>query len=159
MKILGVDPGSLVTGYGLVESGRERPEVLASGVIETNPSESLPRRLLVIYTALKDLIERTSPDEIAVENLFHGANVRSLTVIAEVRGVILLAGAACGVPIAEYSPREVKMSVAGRGGATKDQVRSMVLATTTVSGALESTDAADGIAVALCHLGRKGQAA
>lgn len=159
MKILGIDPGSLVTGYGLVESGHGHPEVLASGVIATDPTESLPGRLLHIFTALKDLIDRTRPDELAVENLFHGANVRSLTVIAHVRGVILLAGAACGIPIAEYSPREVKMSVVGRGGATKDQVRRMVLATTSVNGGLESTDAADGIAVALCHLGRKGHAA
>lgn len=159
MKILGIDPGSLVTGYGLVESGRERPEVLASGVIAADPAQPLPRRLLVIYTALMELIERTSPDELAVENLFHGANVKSLTVIAQVRGVILLAGASCGMPIAEYSPREVKMSVAGRGGATKDQVRSMVLATAMVTGDLDSTDAADGIAVALCHLGRRGRAA
>ncbi len=155
MKILGIDPGSLATGYGLVEDSAARPEVLTSGVITLDPGEPLPARLHEIYKVLIDVIERFSPDAVAVEDLFYSVNVKSLTVIAQVRGVILLAGASCGIPIAEYAPREVKMSVVGRGSASKEQVRAMVIATTSIGGELQSLDAADGIAVALCHMGRK----
>ncbi|MFQ6103528.1 MAG: crossover junction endodeoxyribonuclease RuvC [Candidatus Glassbacteria bacterium] len=158
MKILGIDPGSLATGYGLIETGYARPEVIDCGVIAPDPDKSLPERLLEIYRELITVIKRHSPDELAVENLFYGANVKSLTVIAQVRGVILLASATCGIPVAEYSPREVKMSVVGRGGASKEQVRNMVAATAIMGEELKSLDAADGIAVALCHHGRKVQA-
>jgi len=155
VKILGIDPGSIVTGYGLIESGKADPAVIASGVIAPGDRKPLPEKLLSIYGRLTELMNRYSPDELAVESLFYGANVKSLTVIAQVRGVILLAGASYGIPVFEYSPREVKMSVVGNGGASKSQVRSMVIATTSAGEDLESLDAADGIAVALCHLGRK----
>jgi len=155
VKILGIDPGSRATGYGLVRDGNSCPEVLSCGVISADPAKPLPERLLEIYTELIGIIRSCSPDSLAVENSFYGLNVKSLTVMAQVRGVILLAGASCGISIAEYSPREVKMSVVGSGSASKDQVRSMVIATTSCKQEIESLDAADGIAVALCHLGRK----
>jgi crossover junction endodeoxyribonuclease RuvC len=155
VKILGIDPGSIATGYGLIVPGGIRPRVLECGVISPRPGASFPEKLHQIFTDLRALLERTGPDVVAVESLFYGANVKSLTVIAQVRGVILLAGAIRELPVAEYSPREIKMAVAGNGAASKEQVRSMVHATTDVEGKVGSLDAADGIAVALCHLGRE----
>ncbi len=155
MRILGIDPGSIVTGYGLITPGGSRPRVLECGVISPRRDVTFPGKLLELFTDLRTLLERTDPDVLAVENLFYGANVKSLTVIAQVRGVILLAGALREMPVAEYSPREIKMAVAGNGAASKEQVRNMVHATTDVEGEIGSLDAADGVAVALCHLGRQ----
>jgi len=155
VKVLGIDPGSRITGYGLVRDGSSRPEVLLCGTISADPVQPFPERLLGIHNELVRIIEMCSPDVMAVEDSFYGVNVRTLTVMAQVRGVILLAGASCGIPLAEYSPREVKMSVVGNGGASKDQVRNMVVATTSCRENIESLDAADGVAIALCHLSRQ----
>ncbi|MGA7615738.1 MAG: crossover junction endodeoxyribonuclease RuvC [Thermoanaerobaculia bacterium] len=152
MRILGVDPGSIVTGYGVIDSGRGQLSIIEQGEVRTRRGEQFPERLRRIYEELTGVIARTSPDAMAVESPFAGLNPKSLIQLAHARGVILLAACNAGLEVFEYSPRSVKSAVVGYGGAEKSQVGSMVQLL--VRGARElkmSVDAADALAVAICH--------
>jgi crossover junction endodeoxyribonuclease RuvC len=151
--VLGIDPGTAVLGYGVVESGTGRhPRLVECGTLTTQAREPLPSRLRVIYDGIGALLTRHRPDALAVESAFYGRNVRTTVVLSHARGVILLAGEQAGVPIAEYSPALVKKTVVGRGAALKPQVGYMVMQLLRLRAAPAPSDAADGVAVALTHL-------
>ncbi len=152
MIILGVDPGSLATGYGVI-SAEPVVRMLAGGVIRTSAKAPLSERLLIIHTELSAVIAAHNPMQMAVEDLFNAKNARSSLILGHARGVILLAGASAGLAVAEYAPREVKQALTGNGAATKEQVRFMVMR---LLGLKEEPplDMSDALAVALGHKGR-----
>lgn len=150
--MLGIDPGTAVTGYGVVaRSGGGAVSLRECGVIRTRPKAPLPERLRDIYEGVADLMERHAPAAVAVEGVFFGKNVRSAVVLGHARGAILLAVALRGLDVAEYPPAEVKSAVVGTGQATKEQVGFMVQRLLKLREAPRPHDAADGVAVALCH--------
>lgn len=155
MRILGVDCGSERTGYGVIESDGRRHRMLAAGVIRTNPKSALNARLLEIARGLRDVIGEFAPEAAAVEEVFHSHNPKTALKLAHVRGVALLAIAEAGIELGEYSPLEVKTSVVGYGRAEKQQVQLMVKNLLGLS-ELQSEDASDAIAVAICHATRTG---
>ena len=150
MRILGIDPGSHVTGYGVIEKEDNYLRHVLHGEIKPLKSSLLSTVLISIYQQLSTLISETTPDAIAVENIFYGKNVRSLIKQAQVRGLVIFTGANLGIPIFEYSPLEVKQAVVGYGRAEKRQVQIMVKAILKLS-SLPPADAADALAVAVCH--------
>jgi len=150
--ILGVDPGTAVTGYGVVARRTDGSlRLLECGVIRTSAGEPLPSRIRDIFNGVGEVLQRFSPDAVAVEDVFQGKNVRSALTLGHARGAILLAAALRELPIGEYSPREIKKAVVGTGGATKDQVAYMVQRHLRLRTPPSPSDAADGVAVALCH--------
>src|SRR5262245_22118708 len=128
MKILGIDPGTGIVGYGVVTTGPpgRAARLTECGVIRTSPRAPLPERLRTIHEGLGELVHRHRPDAMAVEDIFYGANVRTTAVLGHARGVILLAGALGGVPVFEYTPARIKKAIVGRGAALKPQVGYMV---------------------------------
>jgi crossover junction endodeoxyribonuclease RuvC len=153
VKVLGIDPGTAVLGYGVVESGAGRqPRLVECGTLTTQARDPLPTRLRVIHDGTGALLERHRPDAVAVESAFYGRNVRTTVVLSHARGVILLAAEEAGVAIAEYSPAQVKKTIVGRGAALKPQVGYMVMQLLRLRSAPAPADAADGVAVALTHL-------
>lgn len=155
MRVLGIDPGTATVGYGVVERSSNpgrAARLVECGVLRTRPREALAQRLAVIHEGLKELIERHRPDVLAVEDIFYATNVRTTVVLGHARGVILLAGAEAGLPLAEYSPALVKKTVVGRGAALKPQVGYMVAKLLQLSAVPKPADAADAVAVALTHL-------
>lgn len=153
MKVLGIDPGTAVLGYGVVESGSGRqPRLLECGTLTTTPRDALPARLRVIHDGIAALLARHTPDVVAVESAFYGRNVRTAVVLSHARGVILLAAEMAGVAITEYSPALIKKTIVGRGAALKPQVGYMVAQLLRLKAAPAPHDAADGVAVALTHL-------
>lgn len=152
MIILGVDPGSLATGYGVVSTGPVA-RMLAGGVIRTAARDELAARLLTIHDALSEVIGAHRPDVMVVESLFNARNPRSALVLGHARGAILLAGARDGLPVHEYAPRDIKKALTGNGAAAKDQVRFMVMR---LLGLKEEPplDQSDALAAALAHAGR-----
>lgn len=151
MIILGVDPGSLRTGYGAIETDGRRHRLVEKGVIAPPPRLPLHDRLRHIHGGVCRLIARLSPQAIAVEDCFHAANTRTALVLGHVRGVILLAGAQAGLPIHEFAPATVKVQVTGFGRAEKAQVALMVARLLDLPGGGEPGDAADALAVAVCQ--------
>ena len=151
MRVLGIDCGSAITGYGVIESNGADHRMLAAGVIRTNPKWPFEKRLLEIATGLRALIREHTPESAAVEEVFFSANVKTALKLAHVRGIALLAIAESGLQLAEYSPLEVKMSVVGYGRAEKSQVQIMVCSLLRLTQAIESEDACDALAVAICH--------
>jgi len=153
MKVLGVDPGTAITGYGVVEPAPGRvARLVECGVLRTRAAEALPERLRVLHEGLAELLERHRPDALAVEGVFYATNVRTTVVLGHARGVILLAGAQAGVPVFEYSPAAVKKAIVGRGAALKPQVGFMIARLLQLAAAPAPADAADGVAIALTHL-------
>ncbi|PID79583.1 crossover junction endodeoxyribonuclease RuvC [bacterium DOLJORAL78_65_58] len=155
MIILGVDPGSHATGYGVIET-TPVARFLAGGVIRPDKGLSLPRRLLAIHESLCGVLADHAVDAMAVEDLFNAKNARSSLILGHARGVILLTGAEAGLPVAEYAPREVKQALTGNGAAAKEQVRYMVMRLL----GLKDTppmDLSDALAVALTHTQRRGR--
>jgi crossover junction endodeoxyribonuclease RuvC len=150
--VIGVDPGTQHTGYGVVTEQGGRPVALDWGVISPRPSLSLPGKLQTIYAALQACLEAHRPDILAVEELFFAKNVRSAVTLAHARGVVLLAAAAVELEVVAYSPLEVKQAVVGYGRADKHQVQAMVQVLLDLRGPMPAEDAADALAVALCHL-------
>ena len=150
--VLGVDPGTAITGYGLVSvQDGERPSLVECGVMRTSSGDPLPRRIRDIYLGIQEIIQRFHPSAVAVEEVFQGKNVKSALTLGHARGAILLAAALQDLPIAEYSPREIKKAVVGTGDATKEQVGFMVQRHLRLKTSPAPADAADGVAVALCH--------
>ena len=150
--MLGIDPGTAVTGYGVVARAPDgTTSLLECGVIRTRAGRPLAERLRDIHEGVCQVIEEHAPDVISVEGLFFGKNVRSAMTLGHARGAILLAGALRDVPVAEYSPAEVKNAVVGTGRATTDQVGFMVERLLRLKTPPSPADAADGVAIALCH--------
>ena len=150
MRILGIDPGSHVTGYGIIEKKGNYLRHVLHGEIKAKKESPLSIMLISIYQQLSAVIEQNAPQAIALENIFYGKNVRSLIKQAQVRGVVIFAGADKGIPVFEYSPLEVKKAVVGYGRAEKRQVQIMVKAILKLP-ALPPADAADALATAICH--------
>jgi len=156
MRILGLDPGSRRTGYGVIEQRGGRLVALAQGHVQAPAREDLPRRLHAICTRIGEIITEHQPDVVAVEEAFYHESVRSTLVLGHVRGALLVQAVERGLDVVEYSPRTIKLAVAGTGAASKQQVEFMVRRLLGLRGAL-STDAADGLAVAICHWNRAGR--
>jgi crossover junction endodeoxyribonuclease RuvC len=158
VKVLGVDPGTATTGYGVVEGRAATPgRLLECGVLRTRPQEPLAGRLRQVYDGVVEVLARHRPDVVAVEGIFYGSNVRTTVVLGHARGVVLLAAALAGVPVVEYSPAQIKKTVVGRGAALKPQVGYMVARLLQLKRPPTPADAADGVAVALTHLLRNGR--
>lgn len=152
MRVLGVDPGTATTGYGLVEETADGLRVLAFGVISTPPEQALPQRLQTIYRELVALARRWQPEAAAVEELFFSSNARTAMSVGQARGVALLALADAGLEVAEYSPLAVKQALTGYGKADKHQMQEMTRLLLGLAEIPRPDDAADALAVAVCHL-------
>jgi crossover junction endodeoxyribonuclease RuvC len=151
--VLGVDPGTAQTGYGVVRGDGTRPATLVEcGVIRTRPRDPLPVRLRDIYDGIVELLDRHRPDAMAVEDVFYARNVRTTIVLGHARGVVLLAGEQRTVAIHEFPPAEIKKAVVGRGAATKEQVQFMIARLLRLKNAPQPADAADGVAAAMAYL-------
>lgn len=151
MIILGIDPGTLKTGYGIIEISNGKIILLSSGVIENNRIKSFPLRLKFIYDEITRLIEEFLPDELSIESAFYGKNVQSALKIGHARGVSILAAINKQIPTYEYTPREIKKSVVGNGAASKQQVAYMINQLLQLKNKKTRFDETDAIAVALCH--------
>jgi len=151
MIILGVDPGTIFTGYGIIKYAKNEINLITQGVIKPSLKLSIPYRLEVIYNELNKLIKIYKPDEFAIETAFYGKNVQSAMKIGYARGVSLLAAIHNKVPAIEYSPREIKKSVVGNGAASKKQVQYMIHTLLNISASKMSFDESDALAVAVCH--------
>jgi crossover junction endodeoxyribonuclease RuvC len=151
VRVLGIDCGSERTGYGIIDSDGRDHRIVAAGVIRTNTKWPFEKRLLEIAKGLRGLIQEHVPELAAVEGVFFSANVKTALKLAHVRGVALLAIAEAGMELAEYSPLEVKTSVVGYGRAEKSQVQLMIRTLLRLAEPIESEDACDALAVAICH--------
>ncbi|MBV1787926.1 crossover junction endodeoxyribonuclease RuvC [Marinobacterium sp. D7] len=149
MLILGIDPGSRITGYGVINVNGSRNEYVASGCIRIS-GDVLAERLQQVYAGVSEIIQRYTPQEMAIEQVFMARNADSALKLGQARGVAVVAGANAGLPVAEYAARKVKQSVVGNGGADKTQVQIMVAHLLKLPG-LPQADAADALAIALCH--------
>lgn len=150
--VLGIDPGTASTGYGVVaRTGDGAVSLLECGVVRTDAASALPLRLKEIYEGIGEVVERRSPDVVVVEGVFYGRNARTTVILGHARGAILLAVTLRALPVVEYSPAEVKNMVVGTGRATKEQVQYMVQQQLRLKQPPRPTDAADAVAVALCH--------
>jgi crossover junction endodeoxyribonuclease RuvC len=153
MIVLGIDPGTAVTGYGVVKGDRSvPPRLIECGVIRTRPRDTLAQRLREIHDGVTELIARHKPDAVSIEDVFYARNVRTTIVLGHARGVILLAAEQSKIEIFEYPPAEIKKSIVGTGAATKQQVQFMVARILRLKTAPEPADAADGVAAALSHV-------
>ncbi len=156
MFVLGVDPGLTRCGYGVVSRSGRHLEAVAAGVVRTDPADDPAVRLAELHREVAALVEEYRPDEVAVERVLFQVNVRSAMQTGQASGVVMAAAAAAGCPVTLYSPNEVKGAVAGWGGADKDQVEQMVRSQLGLTTRLRPVDAADAVAVALCHLAMVG---
>ncbi len=154
MIILGIDPGSVITGYGVIESRGRQCRLLDHGVLRPGSRKALEDRLKVIYDGLCEVIDRSRPELVAVETAFGGRFPKAALVLGHARGVALLAAANRGLQVWEYAPREVKMAIVRAGGASKQQVQYMVRAMLELGSETMPEDASDALAVALCHYHR-----
>ena len=153
MIVLGVDPGTQVTGYGVVRGDNANSATLLEcGVIRTVAADPLPDRLREIHDGIAELIHRHNPDVMSIEDVFYARNVRTTVVLGHARGVILLAAAQRGMRVHEMTPKEIKKAVTGAGGASKEQVQFMVTKLLRLKSAPRPSDAADGVAAALGFL-------
>ena len=152
MLVLGIDPGTAITGYGLVHELDDGLSLVECGIVTTPSSQRLPERLQTIYRDLSAVIGKWRPEEAAVEELFFSRNVRTALSVGQARGVALLALVDAGLPIFEYKPLEIKQAVAGYGGADKQQVQEMVRMLLNLDRVPQPDDAADAVAVAVCHI-------
>ncbi|HLQ78975.1 MAG TPA: crossover junction endodeoxyribonuclease RuvC [Terriglobia bacterium] len=151
MRVLGIDSGSRVTGYGVIEGDGADCVYVRCGVIRVNPSEPLSHRLHSIYCGVMEVISELQPDAAAFEGIFHAVNVQSALKLGHVRGVCMAAVAEAKLPVYEYSPAEVKAAVTGYGRADKPQVQQMVCALLKLKSRPVEYDASDALAVAICH--------
>ena len=152
VTVLGIDPGTAVTGYGVIrKEGRNPLTLVECGVIRTRPRDDLANRLSEIHDGVAELIRRHQPSVLSIEDIFYARNVRTTVVLGHARGVILLAGVQAGLEIHEYPPAEIKKAVAGTGAATKLQIQFMVTRLLRLKSAPQPSDAADGVAAALAY--------
>ncbi len=151
MRILGIDPGYGITGVALLDAQRGSTRLLSCGAITTPAGMDFSARLEIIYEDMRQLLEQTKPEAVAIEELFFGHNVTTAIGVAQSRGVILLAVRQAGIPVFEYKPMQVKQAVVGYGNATKHQVQDMTRRLLNLEKLPKPDDAADAIAIALCH--------
>ena len=151
MRILGIDPGYGITGFGLIEADRGNSRLLQCGAITTPAGMDFSARLEIIYEDMRQLLQTAKPDAVAIEELFFGQNVTTGIGVAQSRGVILLAIRQAGLEVTSYKPMQVKQAVVGYGNATKHQVQDMTRRRWGLSAMPKPDDAADAIAIALCH--------
>jgi len=156
MRVLGIDPGSETTGWGVIEGDGPRYRILEYGAIRLPSTQKFSTRLLTICTGLEEIIARHTPSECAIEDGFLATNVKVTLKLGQVRGVAMLAAERAGLAIQEYSPRLVKQTVVGYGNAEKHQVQEMVRVLLSMSTLPEPQDAADALAVAICHFHHAG---
>jgi len=149
MIILGIDPGSRVTGFGLVDNQANRIGYIASGHIKVS-GDSLPQRLGYIFAAIDDVIKQHAPEQMGIENVFMARNADSALKLGQARGAAICAAHQAGLAISEYAPREIKQAIVGTGAASKQQVQQMVMRLLGISQKLQA-DEADGLAIAICH--------
>jgi crossover junction endodeoxyribonuclease RuvC len=154
MRILGIDPGSGCTGYGIIETDGSRHRMVLYGAIKTHPKKPFHERLLKIYTDLSELLVREKADMMAIEEVFHATNVQSALRLGHARGIALLVAAQKGLPVYEYSPLEIKSAVVGYGRAEKSQVQGMVRLLLNLPEIPTPDDASDALAIAICHAHR-----
>jgi crossover junction endodeoxyribonuclease RuvC len=152
--VLGIDPGTASTGFGVVRAAAGKLEVRSGGVISTDAAEPLERRLAAISASIDELIDEHGPDALAIEDIFFGRNVRTAFAVGQARGAVLAAAGARAVPCFAYTPQAVKLAVCGHGGARKEQVQRMVAALLALDSPPESDHAADALALAICHANR-----
>ena len=150
IKILGIDPGTATTGFGIIEISSNKKKAIDFGVISTHKDLPMPQRLAEIYTDLNKIIKRHKPDHIAIEQLFFATNSKTAISVGQARGVALLTAAQAGIEIAEYTPLQVKMAVTGYGQATKKQIQEMVKLLLGLEQIPKPDDVADALAIALC---------
>jgi crossover junction endodeoxyribonuclease RuvC len=151
MIIIGIDPGTVVTGYGIIKSQNSLLGRISSGVIKLSGTKSLSEKLEIIYDELFKIIKLYNPDEFAIETAFYGKNVQSAMKIGYARGVSILAAVHNKIPVSEYSPREIKKSVVGKGAASKEQVSFMIKTLLNLKSVKMQLDESDALATALCH--------
>ncbi len=151
MIILGIDPGTLITGYGIIERTRSSLKLIDVGIIKNSSELSMPLRLKKIYSSLCAIIEKWAPDEFAIETAFYSKNAQSALKIGQARGVAILAGVNYEIPVSEYSPREVKKAVFGNGAASKEQIQFMIMNELKLKTKPRYLDSTDALAVAVCH--------
>jgi crossover junction endodeoxyribonuclease RuvC len=154
MRVLGIDPGTMVTGYGVVDDINGKLTHVTHGTIEGRRKDSFPDRLKLIFDGLNKVIEEYKPDSIALEEAFYGKSVKSAIKIGEARGIAILCTATANIPLAEYAPTVIKRAVVGSGNAQKVQVSEMVKVILALSEVPEKYDASDALAIAICHCHR-----
>jgi len=158
VRVFGIDPGSDRTGYGCIDTDGSRHRIVLCGAIGTSTAQTFPAKLLAIHSRLAELLGECRPDCVAIESLFHAVNVRSALKLGHARGVAMLAAVEAGVPVAEYAPAEIKRAVVGYGRAEKPQVQQMVKLILGLAAVPSPHDAADALAVAICHIHSNGPA-
>ncbi|OAT85734.1 crossover junction endodeoxyribonuclease RuvC [Desulfotomaculum copahuensis] len=151
MRVLGVDPGTAITGYGVIDVVGNRLTAVAYDCIRTSAGWAMPQRLLYLYRGLQDVLERYRPQHFAIEELFFNKNTRTALAVGQARGVALLAAARSGLLVGEYTPLQVKQAVTGYGRAGKQQVQFMVRSLLCLPAVPRPDDVADALAVAICH--------
>ena len=156
MKVLGIDPGSQTLGWGIVEGSGLKYQGVAYGTVKSSPRDAFSKRLLKIYTGIEEVIERFKPDVLSIEEAFYAKNVKVALKLGQVRGVVLLLGEKSGLGVAEYAPRLIKKTVVGYGNAEKHQVQEMVRLLLKLRKNPEPHDAADALAIAICHFHHAG---
>lgn len=153
MRIIGIDPGTAITGYGVIEKANGNFEFVAAGVIRTLKTETLEKRLKTIYEEINQLIDEYRPQGMAVELLYFANNVTTAMSVSHARGVVLLTAANHKLPVAEYTPLQVKQAITGYGKADKKQIQAMVQKLLKLNSLPKPDDAADALAIAICHSG------
>lgn len=157
MRVLGIDCGSEFTGYGLVDQNDAGDlRYVTCGTVKLSTRQPLPDRLNQVFETLRSVIAEFQPDNVAIEEVFYSVNAKSALKLGQVRGVAMLAAASCGLQVAEYAPLSIKSAVVGYGKAEKSQVQHMVTTLLRLSAPPESPDAADALAIAICHLHTAG---
>lgn len=156
MRVLGIDPGVAVMGYGVVERARGKLRLVTFGVIRTPAEETQARRLMTLRAGLVEIMRAQTPDVVVLERLFFTTNVKTAMAVGQASGVTLATAAEAGLEVTDYTPNEVKQSVVGYGGATKSQVQAMIAALLGLGEPPRPPDAADACALAICHLNRSG---
>lgn len=151
MIVLGIDPGSRITGYGLVEKNGNRLVHIDNGAIFTDTASDFPGRLKKIFDGLLEIISRYRPEQVAIENIFFSTNPQSALKLGQARGAAIVAAVHCGLPVAEYTALQVKQAVVGQGRAEKEQVQKMMKALLGLP-EIAQADASDALAVAICHI-------
>ena len=152
MVILGIDPGTATTGYGLINNDNGNISLITYGCIKTPVNETRHIRLKYIYNDLLNLMEEYDPEVLVIEKLFFNKNIKTALSVGESRGIVLLAGAVKNLPVFEYTPLQVKYSLTGYGRADKNQIKELVKLTLKIEEKISSDDAADALAIALCHI-------
>jgi len=152
MIVLGIDCGSEITGYGVVDGSGAKLRYVDAGAISVSAREGLPAKLHSIFSALQEVIEKNRPECVAIENVFYAVNAKSALKLGHVRGVAMLAASSAGLPVAEYAPLAIKSSVVGYGRAEKSQVQKMVTRLLDLKSEPDPPDVADALAIAICHI-------